>query len=824
MQAPQPSAVKADFQHLPLAVLELAPENVRTTPAGLLADAELKASIAAHGIIENLVVYPAAQGRFAVSAGGRRFEQTKALVADGVFGPDHPVPCRIQPDAEAARELSLVENVVRAAMHPADQVVAFRALADEGETAAAIAARFGVSEHTVAQRLRLGHVAPELLDAYRADAMDLATLMAFTVTTDPARQRAVWDELKVQGYRPSARQVKRRLTEAQVPADAAIARYVGVETYEAAGGTVTRDLFADDDESGVWLDDPETLRTLAMRRLEAAAEELRTRWAWAEVHLEVDWATTARYWRVHPEPSEATDAETAELETLAERIAELDQLDDDEWTEALAEEAEAAQDRIEAIHVAIERRAVYRREDRAIAGCIVTIGEDGALGVVQGLVRPEDRAEADAADGDTDSGNGTAVETTDGAAPANGTAPQRFDPPALARPAAPPDPEAVARKAVGVGVGLADDLRCLRTAIVKSELACDFEAAFDLLLFQLARAVFDRGYHDDALDIVARVTPDRPHVRSGDAELAAVNVGEKLLVADQGVQPLDWMQCPPAEGFALMRALPVRKRRSLFASCVARTLKGQLAFEPSARPEVEATVARLDVDFAKVAASNAKPVWSAALVWMRVNKARILDVARATLGDAWAAARSKLKKAEIAEAMEAAFDPGAEAPGDVTPEGRAAALAWTPPGFRAFDTGRAGQEEAPAGDAAPEAGPEAAAETGPAPDAGDEEAAEPSGKTPANGAHADAESATGGPQHDGSNGCDPDATPANGAASTGGNGAGQAEDNGAGEAPADSRPVNGVEAIRMALEAAGYDGEASEPDGADALPAFLRGV
>ena len=808
MQAPQPSAVKADFQHLPLAVLELAPENVRTTPAGLLADAELKASIAAHGIIENLVVYPAAQGRFAVSAGGRRFEQTKALVADGVFGPDHPVPCRIQPDAEAAHELSLAENVVRAAMHPADQVEAFRALADEGETAASIAARFGVSERTVAQRLRLGHAAPELLDAYRADEMDLATLMAFTVTTDPARQRAVWEELKVQGYRPSARQVKRRLTDAQVPAEAAIARYVGVETYEATGGAVTRDLFADDDESGVWLDDPETLRGLAMERLEAAAEELRTRWAWAEVHLEVDWATTARYWRVHPQPCEATDAETAELETLTERLAELDQLDDDAWTEALAEEAEAAQERIEAIHVAVERRAVYRREDRAIAGCIVTIGEDGTLAVVQGLVRPEDRPEADAADGAAESDDGMAAEIPDGAAPANGPAPPRLVPPALARPALPPDPEAVARKEVGVGVGLADDLRCLRTAIVKAELACDFEAAFDLLLFQLARAVFERGYHDDALDIVARVTRDRPSVRSDDTEFAAVNVGEKFLIADCSVQPLDWLQCPPAEAFALMRALPERKKRSLFASCVARTLKGQLAFEPSARPEVEATVARLDFDFAKVVGANLKPVWNAALVWMRIPKARIFDVARATLGDAWAAARSKLKKAEIAEAMEAAFDPRAEAPGDVTPEGRAAALAWTPPGFRAFDTGRAGQEETPAGDAASKVGPQAAAEPDPAPDAGDEEAAEPTGGAPANGADAGA----------GPDGREPNATPANG------NGAGDAADHDAAEAPADPGPVNGVEAIRVSFDAGGDLVATPEPDGADALPAFLRGV
>ena len=43
--------------------------------------------------------------------------------------------------------------------------------------------------------------------------------------------------------------------------------------------------------------------------------------------------------------------------------------------------------------------------------------------------------------------------------------------------ASPGDAEAEARKEAGVGIGLADDLRAIRTAIVKSQLACDFEAA-----------------------------------------------------------------------------------------------------------------------------------------------------------------------------------------------------------------------------------------------------------------------------------------------------------------------------------------------------------
>ena len=125
----------------------------------------------------------------------------------------------------AAEEVSLAENSVRAAMHPADQVEAFRRLADAGSTAAAIAARFGVSERTVEKRLRLGNAAPVLLEAYRAGEIDLETLMAFAVTTDQARQSAVWETVGQQGYRPGAWQIKRLLTEDRVSATSAIAPF-----------------------------------------------------------------------------------------------------------------------------------------------------------------------------------------------------------------------------------------------------------------------------------------------------------------------------------------------------------------------------------------------------------------------------------------------------------------------------------------------------------------------------------------------------------------------------------------------------------------------
>ncbi|MCY4599748.1 MAG: ParB N-terminal domain-containing protein, partial [Acidobacteria bacterium] len=173
---PTDSPPDTAIREIPLSCLTLAPENVRKTRPDDAAHSELAASIRAHGLLENLVARADGTGddgreRFAVVDGGRRLAALNALAADGALDADHPVPCRIA-NGDAA-ELSLAENVVRVPMHPADQVEAFSALAEDGLTVAAIAARFGVSERLVEQRIRLGGAAPELLDAYRDGAIDL---------------------------------------------------------------------------------------------------------------------------------------------------------------------------------------------------------------------------------------------------------------------------------------------------------------------------------------------------------------------------------------------------------------------------------------------------------------------------------------------------------------------------------------------------------------------------------------------------------------------------------------------------------------------------
>ena len=238
------------------------------------------------------------------------------------------------------------------------------------------------------------------------------------------------------------------------------------------------------------------------------------------------------------------------------------------------------------------------------------------------------------------------------------------------------DTEAEARKEAGVGIGLADDLRAIRTALVKSHLATDFAASFDLMVFQMARAVFTPGYHDHALDISVRETSDRPPLRVNDDAFGDWSPGEAML-ANRSSLPFDWMEIEDRQqSFAALRALPEADKQSLFAACVARTLNGQLAFEADARPEIEATVARLDIEFA----GHVRP--TADMFWSRVRKDRMLDVAREVLGAEWAHAHRKDKKAILATAMETAFAKSEARPLGVNKDGYAAAL----PGRRPAST------------------------------------------------------------------------------------------------------------------------------------------
>ena len=139
---------------------------------------------------------------------------------------------------------------------------------------------------------------------------------------------------------------------------------------------------------------------------------------------------------------------------------------------------------------------------------------------------------------------------------------------------------------------------------------------------------------------------------------------------------LDWLQLPPAEGFAALAALPQEAKRRLFAWCIASTLKPQLAIEDRANPVLESAGHRLAIPFADLWRPTAVNYWG------RVKKAHGLDTGREILGQRWARDHVGDKKPVLAAALETAFDPAKSAACiGLGQAARDEAAAWLPPGM-----------------------------------------------------------------------------------------------------------------------------------------------
>jgi ParB family transcriptional regulator, chromosome partitioning protein len=251
------------IQYLPLSKLVPSPDNVRKTDR-LGGIEQLAASIEAHGLLQNLQAKPASKGVFEVVAGSRRLAALKLLAKRKKIAPDFLVPCNAF-DGDNPAEISLAENEIRQAMHPADQFDAFKALADHGMGDEDIAARFGVTVQVVRQRLKLARVSPKLIALYRKEEMPLDCLMAFAISDDHKQQEKVWKELPAWAKR-QADSIRDTLTKAHIDARCNLARFVSVAAYEAAGGAVLRDLF--DADSAGWITDPALLNRLVGEKLE----------------------------------------------------------------------------------------------------------------------------------------------------------------------------------------------------------------------------------------------------------------------------------------------------------------------------------------------------------------------------------------------------------------------------------------------------------------------------------------------------------------------------------------------------------------------------
>ncbi|GJE02024.1 ParB/RepB/Spo0J family partition protein [Methylobacterium isbiliense] len=379
--APAPVPAVPAEALIPLTKLSVAPENVRRTDkrGGVEGLAE---SIAEEGLLQNLVVFETEAGRFRVVAGGRRLAALKLLAKAGRWG--GPVRCLVLP-SEAAQRVSLAENVMRRALHPADEFEAFAALMHEGHDAPEVARRFGTTVRHVEQRMKLAAVSPALVKAYRAGDMTLDQLTAFAVVDDHARQEQVWNTHYVR--ESTGQGIRRALLSEHVPVTDKLARFVTLEAYEQAGGVVTRDLFSDD-EGGTWLADPDLLRRLAAEKMGAEAAALSAEgWGWVETFEQFPYSGFYNFGRVYPRALPLSAEDRAELARLTERrdtiLTSLEAAPD----EVLGEELATVEAAIGAVR---QRDYGFTPEDMARAGAAVGLTHEGRLKVERGLVRPED--------------------------------------------------------------------------------------------------------------------------------------------------------------------------------------------------------------------------------------------------------------------------------------------------------------------------------------------------------------------------------------------------------------------------------------------------
>jgi ParB family chromosome partitioning protein len=450
--------------HVRLSDLYLHPLNARSEPREAEID-QLADSIAEIGLLHDLSGFadPGAAdllvGKIGIVAGGRRLRALRLLHPDD----DPMIPVTVTDDRNLAAEWAGAENTARAALHPADEVAAYRKMADQGADPNRIARAFAVTERHVRQRLRLSSLPQPALDALRQNKITLDQAAALTAAPTDDALLTELERVTASRWGVSANEIRNTFTRAAVTTKDRRAIFVGLDNYTAAGGRVQEDLFVDH----TVLLDVHLLDEMFAQRLDDCVEFAKMRsFAWVEPFNgpHAPYELTRDMTKIHRKPIDLPEADAEELDALKAR-AETEKLTDAEI------------DRIDEL----EERAAgdYDEAELAESGIWLYVDHAGKVQRHGPFRKPAPQAE-----GDDDAATVTAK------------------------------PETIPQN-------LRDDLRIISTLAIQTELLSRPELMLDLLALTLTAEVYP-WHRPLALDPTSQtLAPSKPDGAVIDSRLAA---------------------------------------------------------------------------------------------------------------------------------------------------------------------------------------------------------------------------------------------------------------------------------------------------------------
>jgi ParB family chromosome partitioning protein len=469
---------------------------------------------------------------------------------------------------------------------------------------------------TVKRYLKLTNVSPAIFTLYAEDEMNFEQIAALALTEDHALQERIWHNTSE--WQRNGATFRRLITETEINTRTSpLAKFVGAEAYEAAGGSIRRDLFGQEDAG--YMQDAELLESLALEKLNEAVKSIGEEgYAWVQVRTTFDYSDRAEFGQVRTVRREPTAEEQAKMEALdAEMEAmqpEYEAYDEDadesgELYAAIEEKAERIQSEIDALD---ESLAEPYADDLAIAGAVVTVDREGLLRIERGLIRKEDMKRLPSGQG---AGMGMA-----------GTGKSE-------------EPKPVHSEK------LTRMLTAHRTAAIQAEIMNQPEVALAALVHQLALQVFGSGYRSSR---IVQVNIERAYLKS-DAE----NIEQSRASRTIEDKRRHWKERLDAAGkggktlFGWLLEQPQQDLLDLLAFCTAASINTVSGRENAPSKDVGELMTALNLDMADWWEATPENYLS------HVSKDRILEVVAEVVSPQVAQTLTKQKKGELVESASA---------------------------------------------------------------------------------------------------------------------------------------------------------------------------